>query len=117
VTVYSNTWSNRSSSAVGNTLLFASMVLDPVTNLYYDEARWYSTAVSTFISRDPVRADENLYRYCGNMPTQATDPSGLLVVHIWNYTGTKSAWGHASMTLDDGRYISWWPRAGSSRRG
>ena len=37
-------------SSVGNTLLYAGMVLDPTTGLYYDEARWYSTAVSTFIS-------------------------------------------------------------------
>ena len=27
--------------------------------------------------RDPAQADENLYRYCENEPTQATDPSGL----------------------------------------
>ena len=27
--------------------------------------------------RDPAVADENLYRYCGNEPTEATDPSGL----------------------------------------
>ena len=26
--------------------------------------------------RDPAQADENLYRYCENMPTEATDPSG-----------------------------------------
>ena len=32
------------------------MVLDPVTGLYNDEARWYSTAVSTFISRDPAQS-------------------------------------------------------------
>ena len=64
-------------STVGNTLGFASMNIDPLTGLYYDEARWYSTAVSTFVSRDPAQADENLYRYCGNMPTQATDPSGM----------------------------------------
>ena len=71
-------WSNpHTVSSVGNTLLYASMVLDPVTGLYYDEARWYSTAVSTFISRDPAQADLNLYRYCGDEPTEATDPSGL----------------------------------------
>jgi len=30
-----------------------------------------------FLSRDPAVADENLYRYCGNDPLDATDPSGL----------------------------------------
>ena len=27
--------------------------------------------------RDPAQADENLYRYCGDAPTDGTDPSGL----------------------------------------
>ncbi len=69
-------------SSVGNTTLYASMVLDPVTGLYNDEARWYSTAVSGFISTDPAQADENTYRYCGNMPTQAIDPSGEFAITI-----------------------------------
>ena len=81
VTVYDPAWTtvrgtSLANSTVGNTVGFASMVLDSTTGLYYDEARWYSTAVSTFISRDPAMADENLYRYCGNMPTNATDPTG-----------------------------------------
>ena len=72
-------WSNSlTASSVGNTLLYASMVLDPVTGLYYDEARWYSTAVSTFISRDPAQADVKLYRYCGNEPTISVDTSGCI---------------------------------------
>ncbi len=29
--------------------------------------------------RDPAVADENLYRYCENEPTEATDPSGLVL--------------------------------------
>jgi hypothetical protein len=37
------------------------------------------------------------------------DPLGLLDIHIWNYQGSNEAWGHASMTLDDGTHISWWP--------
>ena len=64
-------------STVGNTLGFASMSLDPVTGLYYDEARWYSTAVSNFITQDPALADENLYRYCSNQPADLTDPTGM----------------------------------------
>src|SRR5271157_6438659 len=30
--------------------------------------------------RDPAVADENLYRYCENEPTDATDPSGLVIL-------------------------------------
>jgi hypothetical protein len=53
------------------------MVLDPLTGLYNDEARWYSTATSGFISTDPAQADLNTYRYCGNMPTVYVDFTGL----------------------------------------
>ena len=81
VTIYNANWSGTlTSSAVNNTLLYAGMVVDPVTGLYYDEARWYSTAVSTFISRDPMAADINLYRYCTNNPVLYVDPTGL-----WKY--------------------------------
>ena len=31
----------------------------------------------TLRGRDPAVADENLYRYCENDPTDATDPSGM----------------------------------------
>jgi hypothetical protein len=31
-----------------------------------------------FLSRDPALADENLYRYCVNNPTNSTDPTGAL---------------------------------------
>jgi len=39
--------------------------------------RYYSVTVATWISTDPLRADINLYRYCGNDPMSRTDPSGL----------------------------------------
>jgi RHS repeat-associated protein len=69
------------------------MSFDPATGLYNDEARWYSTAVSTFISRDPMglAAGMNLYRYCDNRPTDATDPSGLVPVlleRLWEVAHT-----------------------------
>jgi hypothetical protein len=53
------------------------MVLDPRTGLDQDEARWYDASVSTFVTVDPMAADENLYRYCGNDPVIYVDPSGL----------------------------------------
>jgi RHS repeat-associated protein len=71
-----NTRTPRSPSAVGNTTLYASMVLDPRTGLFYDEARWYDASVSTFVSMDPAGADQNLYRYSGNNPVACVDPSG-----------------------------------------
>jgi len=80
-----------SASTVGNTIGFASMSFDSATGLYYDEARWYSTAVSTFISRDPAQADENLYRYCGNEPIRHTDPTGSKTVGVTIYVDQSDA--------------------------
>jgi hypothetical protein len=37
----------------------------------------YNPTLGIFISRDPIEADENLYRYCGNDPIANVDPSGL----------------------------------------
>jgi RHS repeat-associated protein len=59
---------------------YAGMMLDAVTGLYYDGARWYDAAMGSFISQDPLgfaAGDTNLYRYCGNDPTSETDPTGL----------------------------------------
>lgn len=44
-------------------------------------ARYYDRCTGHFISRDPSGfngADVNLYRYCGNDPTNQTDPTGLI---------------------------------------
>lgn len=32
----------------------------------------------------------------------------MVTVYVWNYRGSKQAWGHASLELDQ-TYISWWP--------
>lgn len=48
----------------------------------------------------------NLYQYVENSPVNWVDPSGLLTVHIWNYRGKDAAWGHASVTLEDGTPIA-----------
>jgi RHS repeat-associated protein len=53
---------------------------DPATGLENDRARIYDAALMRFISEDPTgltAGDTNLYCYCGNSPTNATDPSGL----------------------------------------
>ena len=40
----------------------------------------------------------------------------LVTVYIWNYRGSSTAWGHASLQVDGGTpagttYVSWWPSA------
>ena len=37
----------------------------------------YDPTLGQFVSRDPIAADENLYRYCGSNSVTNVDPSGL----------------------------------------
>jgi RHS repeat-associated protein len=55
---------------------------DEETGLDYYRSRYYNPAIGRFISEDPIEfagGDGNLYRYVGNSPSTATDPSGLLL--------------------------------------
>ena len=80
----------------------------------YYRARYYNPQTGRFLSEDPI-GSINKYVYASNSPTMRADPTGLLDVYIWNYTGSgpDDNWGHASVMLDDGTYVSWWP--GSNR--
>ena len=51
---------------------------DPLTNLQLHGARWYDPASQRWLSEDPsgLSAGPNPYEYCGNAPTDGTDPSG-----------------------------------------
>jgi RHS repeat-associated protein len=51
------------------------------TGLKYYRARYYSPLRQRFVSEDPLGAnggDANLYAYVANVPTNASDPEGLL---------------------------------------
>lgn len=59
---------------------FAGRDMEPAGGLNYNRHRYYSPDQGRFISQDPIGfagGDANLYRYVGNKPTMATDPSGL----------------------------------------
>ena len=43
---------------------------------YYIRCRWYAPSLGLFLSRDPDRADSNLYRYAYNSPLTFVDPIG-----------------------------------------
>lgn len=45
-----------------------------------------------------------------------TPPSGYVTVYVWNYLGKDVAWGHTSLELSDGTYISWWPQGYNRQR-
>jgi hypothetical protein len=47
--------------------------------LQNNDNRWYNAIIGRWLSQDPLGLgpDTNPYRYCGNGPTNGTDPSGL----------------------------------------
>ncbi len=54
---------------------------DSVTGLQNNGERWYDPIIAGWLSQDPIgfkSGTTNLYVYCGNNPTNATDPSGLI---------------------------------------
>ena len=66
-----------SGTAVDCLFGYAGKAFDRATGLQNNLNRWYDPSVGTWLSEDPAAADENLYRYAGNGPTDGTDPSGL----------------------------------------
>ena len=65
------------------TTLFAGREVDTATGLYYNNARWYNPSLGVFVTTDPALADPNTYRYAGNNPVTATDPSGKMIFIPW----------------------------------
>jgi RHS repeat-associated protein len=71
---------------------YAGRESDAATGLEYDRARYYDAAVGGWTGQDPAgfaAGDANLYRYVGNGPTDATDPSGLDSVGV---EGSNVVW-------------------------
>ncbi len=66
------------SGNVANQMLFAGMVFDKTTGLYYDNARYYDPGLGRFISEDPsgFQGGINLYDYTENQPATMVDPTG-----------------------------------------
>jgi len=59
---------------------YQGLELTPATGLYQARNREYSATLGRFIQLDPIgfnAGDSNWYRFVGNGPTGATDPSGL----------------------------------------
>ena len=87
VTVLDTSWGQignggASNTTVGNTIFFAGESFDTSTGLYFDRARYYNPQLGRFISEDPIGyagSGANLYAYCGDNPTDATDPFGTQI--------------------------------------
>ena len=71
----------ESNPAVDLIFGYTGKMLDEATGLQNNLNRWYDSQTGRWISQDPIGfggGDANLYRYVGNSPTNATDPSGLV---------------------------------------
>ncbi|MDZ7620372.1 MAG: RHS repeat-associated core domain-containing protein [Patescibacteria group bacterium] len=78
-TVHDPDWSNPAAPATDGPL-YAGYHFDPETGLYHVRNRHYDPSLGAFTTRDPIgyaAGDANLYRYVGNDPVGAVDPSGL----------------------------------------
>jgi RHS repeat-associated protein len=58
---------------------FTGKPFDHDTKLQNNINRWYEAGTGKWLSEDPIgyKGGINLYEYCGNKPTDRTDPSGL----------------------------------------
>jgi len=68
---------SETNSAVDSLFLFTARPFDPDTGLQNNLNRWYDPSVGRWLSEDPIEEDSDLYRYCGNSPTDSVDPLGL----------------------------------------
>lgn len=69
----------ESSTSSGDRFKYAGMEMDTTTGLEYDRARFYDSITGRYLAADPTgfqAHDDNLYRYVGNEPTDAIDPTG-----------------------------------------
>ena len=81
-----------SNPSAGDRYKFTGQEYDSVTGQYDYRARCYDAAIGRFTTQDPTGfggGDPNLYRYCGNQPTDVTDPAGT-DWWLWNSGGGKT---------------------------
>jgi RHS repeat-associated protein len=78
-TIYDESDSKISDSAVGNRYMFTGRRYDPRIGLYYYRARYYHPEIGRFLQPDPIgyAGGMNLYGYCGNNPVMRKDAHGL----------------------------------------
>jgi RHS repeat-associated protein len=80
VTILDAGWNTLGGSAHDWRYLHQGGRFDFTTGLYHFRNRDLSPTLGRWIQRDPIEyngGDTNLYRYVGNGPTSAVDPSGL----------------------------------------
>jgi RHS repeat-associated protein len=87
---------SQTNSSVGCLFAYTGRPLDQATGLQNNLNRWYDAIVGRWLSQDPSGfggGDVNIYRYVGNSPANAMDPSGLWQSNtnvFWQPTNTFS---------------------------
>ncbi|OHB79807.1 MAG: hypothetical protein A2Z25_07690 [Planctomycetes bacterium RBG_16_55_9] len=93
-----------------NPYMFAGVRYDIEIGLYYNRARYYNSFMGRFLQTDPIGYDAglNLYRYCGNNPTNFTDSYGTFSWSMSKITEGDGAgiFIRFTVTLNDGRQLS-----------
>jgi RHS repeat-associated protein len=77
---YSYTVGESDPEYVDLAFAYTGRLLDKATGLQNNLNRWYDASIGRWLSEDPIgfnAGDANLYRYVGNGPVNARDPSGL----------------------------------------
>ena len=82
---------SESNSAVDCLFGYTGRLHDEATGLQNNLNRWYDASTGRWISEDPIgfaAGDANVYRYCGNGPTNYVDPRGTdwldkFASHFW----------------------------------
>jgi RHS repeat-associated protein len=69
---------SQTNSAVDFLFGYTGRYFDAETGLQWNQNRWYNPTTQRWLTPDPLGLgpDSNPYRYCGNGPTNATDPAG-----------------------------------------
>jgi len=91
-------------------LRYPGQYYDAESGTNYNLNRNYEPAVGRYQQSDPIGQAGGIstYGYVHSTPLNGVDPLGLADLYIWK--GYNGDWGHSSLQLDDGTYISWWPQ-------
>jgi RHS repeat-associated protein len=91
-------------------LRYPGQYFDAESGTNYNINRTYEPTTGRYLQSDPIGFDGGIstYGYVNLNPLNGIDPLGLADLYIWK--GYNGDWGHSSLKLNDGTYISWWPQ-------
>lgn len=87
---------------------FTGRERDEESGLNFHRARYLDPATGKWLSHDPIgfaAGDANLYRYVGNGPMNARDPSGLIADTAWDAANVAIGVGSLVYNVSEGAYF------------